>query len=499
MHLRADPDASGPTLQRGLGLLGLVATGVCAMIGGAINIIPFAIQRTIPGIGPNLMPAYLLAAVPALLAGLALAVLASAMPRAGGTYVFASRALGPYLGFVASFSQWFAVSVAMGVVSYLVVPFLRDIAVAADAQGLASLLERGPVRLAISLGTLWAAVLVNLRGIGVYQRTVIPLMLLTLALGAIVVVAGFGVDHADFTAALLRRDGAAVPETAAPHLTAATLLPAAAVLFSTFIGFESIAQAGGEARNPGRNLPLAILIAVLGVAAFYFLFTAAVYHAVPWQVVAEQAARRDVTAPGLLGYVLPPAWTVLITAGTAVALIKDLPAMLLGVSRLMFAWGEDGIFPAAVARVHPGYRTPHVAILASGLMATASVVGCFVAGDFFLGVDILVTAMLVNFVLTCLSVIRLRSANPAIAARATVLPDRRLQLPAAALGAVVIALLLAIHTWRDLAGDRPWFLRSTWDWLMVMGLATLLYWRETARLRRSGVDLAARMRELPPQ
>lgn len=469
------------------------------MIGAAINIIPFAIQRTVPGIGPNVMPAYLVAGVPALLAGLSLAVLASAMPRAGGTYVFASRALGPYLGFVASFSQWLAVSVAMGVVSYLIVPFLRDIAVAADAPALAALLERGPVRLAISLGTLWAAVLVNVRGIGVYQRTVIPLMLLTLALGGLVIVAGFVSNQAEFAAALLRRDGTTVPEIAPTPLTAAILLPATAVLFSSFIGFEAIAQAGGEARNPGRNLPLAILIAVIGVGAFYFLFTAAVYHTVPWQVVADQATRRDVTAPGLLGYVLPPFWTVLITAGTAVALIKDLPAMLLGVSRLMFAWGEDGIFPPVVARVHPAYRTPHVAILASGLMATASILGCFVAGDFFLGVDILVTAMLVNFVLTCLSVIRLPFVNPALAARATVLPHRRLQFPVAALGVAVLGLLLAVHTWRDLGGDRPWFLRSTWDWLMVMGLGTVLYWRETARLRRAGVDLAARMRELPPQ
>jgi basic amino acid/polyamine antiporter, APA family len=235
------------------------------------------------------------------------------------------------------------------------------------------------------------------------------------------------------------------------------------------------------------------------VGAFYFLFTAAVYHAVPWPAVADLAARHDVTAPGLLGHVLPAPLTVAITAGTALALIKDLPAMLLGVSRLMFAWGEDGIVPAAVARVHPARRTPHVAILLSALMATASIAGCFVAGDFFLGVDILVTAMLVTFLLMCLSVIRLPAANPTLAARVTVLPDRRIQLPVAVLGALVLAGFLALHTWRDFGIDRPWYLRSTWNWLLVMGLGTVVYLRETARLRRRGVDLGARMRELPPQ
>ena len=96
------------------------------------------------------------------------------------------------------------------------------------------------------------------------------------------------------------------------------------------------------------------------------------------------------TAPGLLGNLLPPFWTVVIISAAAVALAKDLPAMLLAVSRLMFAWAGDGIFPQSIAAVHPTFRTPHVAILASGAMATLGIVGSHLAGDFFLGVDILV-------------------------------------------------------------------------------------------------------------
>ena len=104
-------------LLRQMGLLGLAATGICSMMGAAINVIPFMIQRNVPGIGPYVLPAYLFAAVPAIFAALAYAVLASAMPRAGGSYVYASRALNPYLGFVASFSQWFGLCIAIGVVA----------------------------------------------------------------------------------------------------------------------------------------------------------------------------------------------------------------------------------------------------------------------------------------------------------------------------------------------------------------------------------------------
>lgn len=486
-------------LAREMGLLGLVATGVCSMIGAGINVIPFMIQRHAPGIGPHVLPAFLFAALPAVLAGLAYAVLASAMPRAGGSYVYASRALDPYLGFVASFSQWFSLCVAIGVVSYLIAPFLRDVAAAAGSPGLAATLETGPARLAIALAFLWTAVLVNVRGVKAYERLIVPLMFLTFVLGGVVIVAGFSFDHAAFAAALAARDGRALPAAETPPLTPSVLLPASALLFASFIGFDSIAQAGGEARRPERNLPLAIGIAVLSVGIFYMLFTGAVYHAVPWQFIAGEARQRDVTAPGLLGTLLPPAWTVVIVAGAAVALVKDLPAMLLGVSRLMFAWAEDGIFPRSIAAVHPRFRTPHVAILSSAAMATLGIVGSHVAGDFFLGVDILVTSMLVNFLLVSVSVVTLPVRNPALARAVTVLPARAAQVPLAAAAVAVLALFLGVHTWRDLTAPvAAWYFRSTPLWLLVMTAGSIVYARETRKLRRAGVDLDARFAALPP-
>ncbi len=490
---------SRPGLAREMGLLGLAATGICSMVGAGLNVIPFMIQRSVPGIGPHVLTAFLLGAVPAVLAGLAYAILGSAMPRAGGSYIYASRALGPYPGFIASFSQWFSLSVAIGVVSYLITPFLRDIAVALDWAGVAATLESGAVRVAIALGFLWAAAAVNLSGVKAYERLMVPLMFLTFALGGVVIVAGFSHDQAAFAAALAAR-GATVPLVAEAAPLGQVLLPASALLFASFIGFDSIAQAGGEARYPSRDLPLAIFIAVGSVAIFYFLFTAAVYHTVPWQYVAAEAARRDVTAPGLLGLVLPPFWTVTIVASAAVALIKDLPAMLLGVSRLMFAWAEDGIFPRVVASVHPTRHTPYVAVVASAGMATLGVLGSHFAGDFFLGVDILVTSMLVNFALMAVSLLALPRRNPALAARISVLPSRSAQVPVAVGGIVVLLLFLGVHTWQDLTGPAAaWYFRSTPVWALVMALGTVVYVREMRALAARGVDVATRFATLPPE
>jgi amino acid transporter len=495
-----DPLAGRTGLSREMGLLGLAATGICSMLGAAINVIPFMIQRNVPGIGPYVLPAYLYAALPAILAALAYAILASAMPRAGGSYVYASRALNPYLGFVASFSQWFGLSIAIGVVSYVLIPFLRDIAAALGWQPLAGALDSGAVRVILALAFLWTFVAVNLRGVRLYERTLVPLMFLMFALGAVVIVAGFSFDQHDFAAAMLEREGRTIPAAETRPFNFGVFLAASALLFSSFIGFDSIAQAGGEARNPGRSLPLAITIAVVTVGTFYMLFTAAVYHAVPWTYIAEQATTRDLTAPGLLGYLLPVGWTVAIVSGAAVALINDLPAMLLAVSRLMFAWAEDGIFPSRVAIVHPKWHTPHVAIVLSGIMASLGILGSHLAGDFFLGVDILVTSMLVNFLLMCLSVLALPRRNPEIARAVRVASPRKVQVPLALLGTVMLVGFLAVHIWKDFSTPvDAWYFHSTPVWLAVMALATVVYIRELRILRRTGVDVDAIFSTLPPE
>ncbi len=490
--------ASKTSLDRQLGLLGLAATGICSMLGASVYVVPFMIQRNVPGIGSWVLPAFLFAAAPALLAAFAYAILASAMPRAGGSYIYASRGLNPYLGFAASFSQWFGLSIAIGVISYIIVPFIRDIAAALAWDHWAARLDTGAARVGLALLLLWFFVWINIKGVRSYQRALIPLMFLMFALGAVVIVAGFSFDQADFSAALLAKEGRTMATDFNSTFQFPTFLAAASLLFSSFIGFDSIAQAGGEARNPGRFLPLAILIAVLTVGAYYFLFTTAVYHAVPWQFVAEEAMNKDITAPGLLSYLLPASGAAVIIAGAAIALINDLPAMLLSVSRLVFAWAEDGIFPRQIAKIHPQKHTPYRAILLSGAMASVGILGSHFAGDFFLGIDIMVTSMLVNFLLMCLSVIALPKRNPAIAKEIKVFTSRPLQLILATLGAILLVIFLIVHIRKDLlAPTDAWYFHSTPIWLIVMAIASLIFFWELGKLKKAGVNTKELFSKLP--
>jgi amino acid transporter len=166
----------------------------------------------------------------------------------------------------------------------------------------------------------------------------------------------------------------------------------------------------------------------------------------------------------------------------------------------MFAWAEDGIFPRAVSAIHPRYRTPYLAILASAAMATLGILGSHLAGDFFLGVDILVTSMLVNFVLMCLAVLMLPRRNPALAREVKIVRNRGVQVALALLGIVWLGGFLAIHTIRDLqAPVAAWYFRSTPVWFLVMGVGSIVYLRETRALRHSGRDLEQIFASLPPE
>ena len=485
-------------LKRQLGLLALTATGVCSMLGASINVVPFMIQRNVPGIGPYVLPAFAFAAVPALFAAFAYAILASAMPRAGGSYIYASRGLNPYLGFVASFSQWFGLSIVIGVIAYVTVPFIRDVTLGLGLNQLAIALEVGWIRVSLALVLIWTFVMINIKGAKSYERALLPMMFLMFALGAIVIVAGFSFDTNDFLTALKTKEGRDFIPTEITRFDWRIFLSAAALLFSSFIGFDSIAQAGGEAKNPTKSLPKAILMAIVGVGLFYFLFAFAVYHTVPWSFVAEEALSKDITAPGLLSYVLPSGLGIAILIGAAIALINDLPAMLLSVSRLMFAWAKDGIFPKAISRVHPRRHTPHIALIVAGSMASIGVLGSHFAGDFFLGIDIMVTSMMVNFLLMCVTLLTLPTRNPELAREIKVVKNRKVQLVIGWLGVVLLVGFLGIHTYKDITSNASaWYFHSTPIWLIVMTLASILFAYKWQLLKTKGVNVTNQFKKLP--
>ena len=469
-----------------MGLMLVTATGICSMMGASINVIPFMIQKNVPGIGPYVVPAFLFAAIPAIFAAYSYAILSSSMPRAGGSYLYASRGLSPYLGFIASFSQWFGLSIVIGVIAYIIVPFIRDVFYNLGLITISDFLEVGYVRLSISLILIWVFVYINIIGGKLYRNTLIPMLFIMFALGSIVIVSGLLFNQNDFVAAVFEIDKREITSIQDKQFDWRIFLTASTLLFSSFIGFDAIAQTGNEAKNPTKNIPRAILLAIFIVSIYYILFTISVYNIVPWNFVADESLIKDITAPGLLSYVLPPFWGILIILGATIALINDLPAMILSVSRLMFAWSKDKIFPDKVSSIHEKYSTPYISILIVGVVASIGSIGSHFAGDFFLGIDIMVTSMMINFLLMCITVITIVKVNPKLYQEITILKNRSLQKIIGYIGSFIIIIFLVIHTYKDLTSEvDAWYFHSTFIYLIVMTLASFYFLTRWIKIKRN--------------
>jgi amino acid transporter len=472
-------------LDRHLNLLTLTATGICSMVGASIYVVPIMIQKNVPGIGPYVLIAFLMAAVPALFAALSYAALASAMPTAGGSYIYASRSLNPYIGFVATFSQWFGLSLVIGVVAFVTIPFFRDFFNALGFIKIGAFFAIPIVRLFLALLILVFFTYTNIKGGALYANTLIPLMVLMFILGGIVVFFGFYYDITDFANALFDKTGVPLKEKPLFAFSWPTLFTGASILFASFIGFDAIAQAGGEARNPQSQLPKAILLAILLVGLYYVVFSAAVYHAVPWWYIAEEAHKKDLTAPGLFSMLLSPFWSAIILSGAAIALLNDLPGMILSVSRLVFAWSKDGIFPPIFLKINQKTRTPQNAILFSSFISAIGILGCHFAEDIFLGIDIMVTSMLINFLLICLSVVVLPLKNESLSTQMLGNRFPKIRMLLAFIGMLLLFILLVFHTIKDLnSSHNQWYFKATWVWLLVMSSGSiwfLIFWMKNKK------------------
>lgn len=445
------PRPAGARLRRDLTLLALVATAVCTVIGGGINVLTLEIQEKVPGIGSLVPMAYLLGAVPALFVALCYAVLASAMPRAGGGYIYISRALHPFIGFIATFSKWFGLAAACGVIAYMDVALLKAAALHAGLAGLAMWLESSAATIWLPLGMIWLFWLINLLGVKEYGWTVIVLMFLMLAGGLVVIVYGFLTPTATGAQLVSSSPNWQPIAHAPPQGGLRELLAAVSVLFFAYIGFASISQAGGECRDPERILPRAFVLATMIITGYYILFSSAVYHAVPWELIARIAPTTDLSVPEIMGVIMPPGLAVIVALMAAIALANDLPPILLAVSRLFFAWAEDGVFPRGLAAVNARFNTPHWALTASALVASIIAVGCNLHG-FFQGIDVVVIALCFTYLLIAISVLSFPHRNPGLYANVRFMRSRTSQWFCALVSIVTIGVLLYLQVVADLSG-----------------------------------------------
>jgi basic amino acid/polyamine antiporter, APA family len=421
-------------LKRTLGLRDLVVLGVGAVIGAGIFVITG--QAAAAHAGPALMLSFLLAGLAAALAALSYAEFASMLPTSGSAYVYAYATLGEL---VAWFIGWNVVaefllaasSVAVGWSGYAV-GMLHSFGV-----DLPHALVNAP--LSFSDGALHAtgawlnlpallivAAITALTYVGTRQSTIFAGIVVCIKVIVVVLFVAFGLHYLN-------------PDLWHPFIPAneggdrygwAGVFRAATSVFFAYLGFDAVAAAAQETRNPQRNVPAGILISLAICTLLYIVVVAVLTGLVPYGQLgtAEPVATALAAHPQL-------AWLKLVTQVGAVAgLTSVILVVHMALSRVLYTMSNDGLLPRMFGHVHSRFQTPHRTTLIVGAVAG------LLAALFPLSLlgDLLSMGTLLAFATVCIGVLVLRRTQPQL--------KRGFRVPAApllcSLGVVVCLFLL---------------------------------------------------------
>lgn len=317
----------------------------------------------------------------ALLTAGSYAELATKYPRAGGSAHYATRAFGPFVGFLVGFCMLAAGIVSVGA---LALGFAGDYLAAFVSW---------PTALVVVLFLALLALL-NMRGIaeslGVNRvATIIEVggLLLIVALGVVLFARGDG-DPSRLTQLGTPENG-----------PLAAVLAGAVLAFYSYAGFETSVNVAEETRDPARSYPRALFGALTVAGLLYAAVGAAASYAIPTAELAGSSAPLLAVVEAT-GFIPPVVFSVIALVAVANG------ALLTGImsSRLTYGMARDGLLPAFLGRVLPGRRTPWVAII----VTTALSLGLALTGTLEVLAGIMVLLLLVVFVAVNVSVLVLR-------------------------------------------------------------------------------------------
>jgi fructoselysine transporter len=343
---------AGAELERGLGLKEAAALNMIDMVGiGPFVVIPLVLQSLA---GPQSLLAWAVGALLALLDGLVWSELGAAMPEAGGSYVFLREAYGVgRWGRLMSFLfVWQTIFQAPLVMASGSIGF---------AQYLSFLLPLGCYQQkAVSAVLILALVALLYRRIGAIGK--ISLLLWVGVFGTIGWLIFAGVTHFDSRLAFGQ-----APAWNLSWLFFAGLGAATVDTVYCYWGYYNVCHLGAEVKQPEKNIPRAILISVLGVAALYLAMQTSVLGVVPWR----EAARSPFIISTFFERVYGPRAAEFATVLILWIAFASLFSLTLGYSRIPYAAALDGNFFRVFGRVHPTRHFPQVSLLflgAAGLL-----------------------------------------------------------------------------------------------------------------------------------
>ncbi|MFI5278900.1 MAG: APC family permease [Gemmatimonadales bacterium] len=382
-------DRWGERLPRRLGLLSAIAVVIGSTIGSGIFRTPAIIADRVPSAGP-MLAVWVVGGLLALCGALTYAELGAMYPRSGGVFVYVREGFGSLPAFLFGWTELAVIrasalgAIAIPFAEYLLRslgydPRIEPYASAVHYVAAAAILVTATFNY---VGVKWSALVLNLTTSAKYLALVL------------LVVLAFVAGHGNF-AHYAGSDG-----PVRPGLFGLALV---SVLWA-YDGWGDLSFVGGEVKDPERNLPRALIIGTIAVIAIYLLANLAYLYLIPIgqvrhsPLVAADAAQLII---GRMGVGLVAVVVMISTFGTLAG------SMLTG-PRILFAMADHGLFFRSLARVHPRFKTPSVAIA-----FTAGLAMVFTLLRGFEGLaDTFVLAIWPFYALAAASVIVLRRRDP---------------------------------------------------------------------------------------
>ncbi|MGB9178435.1 MAG: APC family permease [Pyrinomonadaceae bacterium] len=388
-HIAAEATLS-VAKQRGqlLRILG-VAFGLAVTIGGTIGMgilrTPGEIAAQLPD--PRLfIGVWILGGLYALLGTISVAELGTMIPRSGGFYVFAHRALGPFAGFVVGWSDWLSTCGTLAVIAIVVGEYTSSLVPALSGKA-------KPV----ALSAILFFTFLQWRGVRWGSRTQnLTSLIKTLAFVALIIACfAFGQGGS-------LHDEKITPLMFGLPLVGALIRALQGVIY-TYDGWYGVIYFGEEVRNPARDVPRSMIGGVVLVITIYLLVNFALLHVMPLSQIAGKELAIGAAAQTIFG----AHGDAVIRTLAIISMLSTINAYHLTAPRILFAMSCDKLFSERAVRVNTG-GTPTVALFLSALAAIFFIL----SGTFEKVLAVLAFFFVINYGVSFLSVFILRRREP---------------------------------------------------------------------------------------
>jgi basic amino acid/polyamine antiporter, APA family len=377
-----EADMKKSQLKRVLTKWGLTSLGIGAIIGGGIF--------TLTGIaahdhaGPALAVAFIIAAIGCTFASLCYAEFASILPVEGSAYAYSYGTVGEFFAWLIGWNlileyMMGATTVAVAWSGYfekllhlfgidLPMWLTNDSVTAAEK---ASKLGIAAPDFAFNLPAFlitWVVTMVLVKGIQESAKTNNIIVIVKLAVVLFVIVVGaFYVDTANWTPFIPER---VIDSAGKGHFGWSGVITAATIVFFAYIGFDAVSTQAGEAINPRKDVPFAIIASLIICTVLYILVSLVLTGMVKYDTLDLKAPVASAFADQGLG------WAVFIITIAAVAgLTSVMLVMMLGQTRIFLGMSKDGLMPKFFGEIHEKFKTPWKStILVGGIVSVVAAV-----------------------------------------------------------------------------------------------------------------------------